>query len=145
MGRHTEGIDKFTFLAVNKYGLVYLLHSLFYVAGGEHKKGPCDLWEEKGEIPTDGISTLVKLTLLHFALNALFRGIDRSEFDMHVALLSSVNPCDLDATTHQVATEEDEGSCVMRSCRIAFVPAYVAYSVLGIIQDSVAAPIAQVV
>ena len=48
---------------------------------------------------------------------------------MHITLLSSVHPRELDTTTHQVSAEEDEGLRVVRSCRIDFVPADVAQDV----------------
>ena len=35
MGRHSKEVDQITFLAVDEDGLVYLLHSLFYVTGGK--------------------------------------------------------------------------------------------------------------
>ena len=54
---------------------------------------------------------LVKLIPLHFVLNILLQGTDQAEFEMHVNSLSSAQPQDFDATAHQVAAMEDEGSC----------------------------------
>ena len=88
---------------------------------------------------------LVKLTPLHFPLNALFWWTDRAEFDIHVTLLSSVKSRDLDVTTHQVAADKDEGLRVVRSHRIAFMPVDVAQAVIEIILDNVTIPIAKVV
>ena len=33
-GHHTEGVNQLTFLAIDRYSLIYLLHSLFVVTGG---------------------------------------------------------------------------------------------------------------
>ena len=77
--------------------------------GGEYEEGPVDLWLVKGEIPSDGLPTLVKLTPLHFTLNTSFRGTDWKDFEMHVKPLSSIHFRDFDITDHQVAAREDEG------------------------------------
>ena len=53
---------------------------------------------------------------------------------MHVALLSPVNSWEFDVTTHQVIAVEDEGSLVMCSCRLAFVPMDIAQVVLEVIR-----------
>ena len=64
---------------------------------------------------------------------------------MHVISLSSVHSRDLDATTHQVAAEEDKGSRVVQSRGIAFVLADGVKDVLEISPDGVAIPITKVV
>ena len=74
-GRHSKGVDQLTFFAVDGDGLVSLLRSLFVIAGGEYKEGPGNLWLVKGEIPAEGLPTLVNFNSLQFSLNALFRGI----------------------------------------------------------------------
>ena len=130
MGRHAEGFDQLTYLKVDGDGLVSLFHPLFCVAGGEYEEGPGDLWEEKGEIPVDGFLDMANLTPLYCALNTLFGGAYWAEFDMHVTLLSSVHPRDLDTTAHQVAAMGDEGLHVMRSRRIALMPADIVQVVL---------------
>ena len=99
----------------------------------------------KGGILADGLSTLVKLIPLHFALNVSFWRTGRTEFDMHVTSLSSVHLRDLYNTAHQVAAEEDEGLRVVRSWGISFMPTDATQAVLEIIPDSSAAPIAKVV
>ena len=48
------------------------------------------------------------------------------------------------ANTHKVAVDEDEGSRVVRSCRLAFVPMDASQTVLEIRPDGVTAPIAKV-
>ena len=84
VGCHAEEVDRITFLAVNRDGFVYLFQSLFCIAGGEYEEVLGNLWVAKGEILADGLLTLVKLNPLHFALNSLFQGTDRAEFEMHV-------------------------------------------------------------
>ena len=60
--------------------------------GGKYAEGSGDLWAVKEEIPADRLLILVKFTPLHFALNALFHGTDRAEFEMYVTSLSSFHP-----------------------------------------------------
>ena len=82
---------------------------------------------------------LVKFTPLHFMINTSFRGTYRTEFEVHVTLLSSIHPQNFDVTAYQVEVIKDEASRVMRSCGIAFVLA-----ILEVNPDSVVAPIAEV-
>ena len=88
--------------------------------GGECKEGPAYLSAVKGEIPDNGLLTLVNLTPFHFALNTLFQGTDRSKFNMHITSISSTNPRELDANAHQVPAVDDEGSRIVCSRRIEF-------------------------
>ena len=53
---------------------------------------------------------------------------------MHVASLTPVNSWEFDVTTHQVMAVEDEGSLVVCSCRLAFVPMDIAQVVLEVIR-----------
>ena len=70
-GRRLESLDHL-FLTIDSEGLFVVLQSLFYVAASEYKDGPGDLWAVKGELPSKGIPTQVKLSLLNFACNAYF-------------------------------------------------------------------------
>ena len=88
---------------------------------------------------------MANLTPLHFALNTLFRGTDWAEFEMHVNLISSVQSWDFDATAHQVAAVDDEGSHIVRSHGLALVPVDFADSVLEVILYIIAEPIAKIV
>ena len=106
---------------VNGDGLVPIFHLLLCFTGGKYKEGMENIWEMKGEIPYRGIPMLVKLIPLHFALNTSLQGTYRAEFEMHVNSLSSVHPQDFDATSHQVAAVEDEGSCIVRPLGLVFV------------------------
>ena len=87
---------------------------------------------------------MVKLTPLHFALNTSFQRTDLAYFGMHVILISSVHPRDFGVNAHQVLAMEDEGLRIVSSCRLGFVPEYVAQAVLEIIPDGVPAPISKV-
>ena len=64
----------------------------------------------KGEILDYRLLALVKLILPQFAMNTSLRRTDQTEFEMHATSLSSVQPPDFDATSHQVSAMEDEGS-----------------------------------
>ena len=98
----------------------------------------------KGEIPADGIPALTRLTHLHFSYKTAFRGTIRGEFDTHVTSLSSVHPCNIDSTAHVVTTKEYEGSRIVCSRGIAFIPAYVAHAILETSPDGISASIAEV-
>ena len=87
---------------------------------------------------------LVKLSPLHFSYNTAFQGTSCRDFETHITSISSCHPRNFDTTTHEVATEEDEGSRIMRSCRIAFIPANVDRAVLEIIPNGVFSPITEV-
>ena len=143
MGHHAKGVDRLTFLVVDGDGLVYLFHSLFCITGGKHEERPINIWAVKGEILAARIPMLVKLTPLHFELKLLFRGTDQAEFEIHTTSLSSVHSRDLDATSHQLAAVEDEGSCVMSSCGITSMPADVTQVILEVSLDGVAPPISE--
>ena len=68
------------------------------------------LWAVKGEIPSEGLTNLVKLTPLHFACYTAFWGTIWEEFEVHVTALNSSHLRNLNTSAHKVAQEEDEGS-----------------------------------
>ena len=57
--RGAEGLDKLALLTVNKYGLVFVMHSLFLVGYSVYKDGPGYLFAIRGEIPSDGLPAIV--------------------------------------------------------------------------------------
>ena len=61
VSRGVEGLDKLALLAVNKDGLVFVLHSLFLVGESACKDGPGELFAIRREIPADGFHTIVRL------------------------------------------------------------------------------------
>ena len=69
----------------------------------------------KGELPPDGLPTLVKLSPMHFACNSAFQGKIRVDFEAHVTVLSYGHLRDLNTSAHEVAQEEDASSHVMHS------------------------------
>ena len=91
VGSHTERVDQITFLAVDGDGLVSLIHSLFLVLGGKYQDVTGDILEMEGEIQVDSLLAMLKLTPLHFALNASLRGAARMNFETHATVLSSIN------------------------------------------------------
>ena len=84
------------------------------------------------------------MTPLHFALNTLFRGTYQAEFKIPVASLYYIHYQNLGATAHQVAVAYDEGSRIVLSRGLAFVPAEIVQAVLEFGPDGVAAPISEV-
>ena len=95
----------------------------------------------KGEIPADGLPTLVKLSPLHFGLKILFQENGWAEFEMALTLLSSFHPRYFYVTSHQVAAVEGEGLSDICSRGLAFVPDDVDQAVLEVSPDCVATPI----
>ena len=73
-GRRLEGLNRLTLLTINGEGLVAVLHSLFCMTYSEYEDGMGGIWAVKGELPSEGIQTLVNLTSLQFAFNAAFQG-----------------------------------------------------------------------
>ena len=57
--RGAEGLNKIALLAVNKDGLIYVLHSLFLVGESTYKDGPGELFSIRGEIPANGLPAIV--------------------------------------------------------------------------------------
>ena len=68
------------FLAIYGYSLVSILQSLSVVVGGKYEEGPRIIWAVKGGVLSNRLATLVKLTPLHFVLNAPFWGTGREDF-----------------------------------------------------------------
>ena len=128
--RNVEGISKITLLAANEAGEVSLLHSLFVAGSNATDYSAGSLYALRGEIPTEGLPTVVRLEAIHFASNYEFLGTARLEFIVHLAGVNSVLPRDLEDQAHEVAAETDEGSRTVRSRGLAFVPRRVATAVL---------------
>ena len=57
--RGAEGLNKIALLAVNKDGLISVLHSLFLVGESTYKDGPGELFSIRGEIPANGLPAIV--------------------------------------------------------------------------------------
>ena len=108
-------------LTIYREGLMSILQYLFCISRGEYKEGPGDLWDTKGEILANGLPSLVNISNLHFTCNKALQGSRRREFETHITSLSSCHPCNFNVTTHKIATEEDEGARILRSCRITFM------------------------
>ena len=77
--RHPEGLYRLALLSINGERMVVVLHSIFYMEASEYEDGPGDLWAVKGDIPSEGLPTLIKLLPLHFACNTAFRGTIRDD------------------------------------------------------------------
>ena len=109
-GRRSEVLNCLALLTINGKGLVAVLHLLFYMAESEYEDRPGNLWSVKGELPSEGLPTLVKLSPLHFSCNMTFRGMSRYEFEVHINALAPSHLREHDTSAHKVAQEEDEGS-----------------------------------
>ena len=60
-GRCLEGLNRITLLKIDGNRVVPVLHLMFCIADSEYKNRPGDLWAAKGDIPQEGLPTLVKL------------------------------------------------------------------------------------
>ena len=115
VGYRLEGLDWLALLKIDGKGLVAILHSLLYAAASEYEDGPGDLWVVKGELPCEGLPTLVKLLPLQFTCNTSFQGTRQDEFEVHVIALTSSHLHDIGTSTHEVFLEEYEDSRIVRS------------------------------
>ena len=86
-GRQLYGLDHPALLTINGDRIVFVLHSLFYLAASEYEDRPGNLWAAKGEPPPEGLPTLVKLSLLQYGLLENDPGVVRGA--RHRALLRS--------------------------------------------------------
>ena len=68
-----------------KDGLVSVLYSLFLVGESAYKDGTGELFSIRGEIPDDGLPTIMRLEAIHFAANSSFVGTPRLYFKGHFA------------------------------------------------------------
>ena len=109
VGRRLEGLDCLALPTIHDDGVVAVLHSMFYVAASEYEDGTGFLWAMKGDLPQEGIPTLVKFSPLHFACNTAFWETIQEEFEVHVIELSSGHLLNLDTSAHKVTQEEDSG------------------------------------
>ena len=128
--RNVEGISKISLLAANEAGEVSLLHSFFVTGSSACDYSASSLYALRGEIPTEGLPTVVRLEALHFAANSEFLGTARLEFTNHLNGVESALPRDLESEAHDVVAETDEGCRAVRSRGIAFVPRQTATVVL---------------
>ena len=60
-GRHSEGLDCLALLTIDGKGQVAVLHPMFYVVASDYEDGLGLLWELNGELPPEGLPTLVKI------------------------------------------------------------------------------------
>ena len=102
-GRRLEVLDCLVLLKIDSGGRVFVLCSLFCVIASEYEDRLGDLWTVKGDLPSKGIPTLVKLTPRNFACNTSLRGTSREEFEVHVTALNSIHLRNLNTYAHEVA------------------------------------------
>ena len=105
------------------------------MSGSKDGDGSGNLWDKKGDLPPDGLPTIVKLLPLHFACNMAFQGTFQEKLGVHVTALSSCHPRYLDILLHKVAQEEIAGSRIVRSPGVVFVPANISRVVLELGAD----------
>ena len=121
--RDSEGINELSLLAVNKDGLVSVLHSLLQVGESDYKVGPGELLAIRSEIPADRLPVIVRLEAIHFAANSSFVGTSKLKFEIHLAGLNSCLPQDFEDNNHQPEVkEENNGVHLVKSRGLAFVP-----------------------
>ena len=90
-GHRSEGLNRLALLKIDGKGLLNILHLLLFVSASEYDGGPGDLWAVKGELPSEGLPTLVKLLPIHTARNTTFWGTSWEEFEVHVTALDYVH------------------------------------------------------
>ena len=123
ISRGTEGLDNLALLAVNKDDFVSVLYSLFLGGESAYEDRPGKLFGVRGDIPSDGLPTIVRLEAIHFAANSSFMGTLRLDFEGHLAGLTSSFPRDFRDSAHQPAIEgEDDGARLVKSHGLAFAP-----------------------
>ena len=92
--RGAEGLVNINLLAVNKDGLVSVLHEIFLVGESAYENGPGDLFAIQGDILANSLPAIVQLEAIHFAVNSSFLGTPRLEFKGHLSGLTSSLPQD---------------------------------------------------
>ena len=143
VSRGAEGLNKLALLAINRDGLVSVLHSLVLVGGSAYKDGPGELFAIRGEIPANRLPAIVQLEAIHLAANSSFLGTLRLEFEGRLTGLTSSISRDFEDSAYQPAVEgEDDGVRLVKSRGLAFVP----YATVEIaLEQGLHAPITEVI
>ena len=84
----------------------------------------------KGELPSEGLPTLSKLSPLQFACNTPLRGTIQDKFEVHVTSVASNHLRNIDTSNQKVSREEDDDSHVVRSRKVVFAPTAIARVIL---------------
>ena len=117
-----EGLNKLSLFAVNEEGFVSILNSRFQVGESAYKDKPGELFSICGDIPADGLPTIVRLEAIHFANNSSCVGELTLEFESILAWLTSSLLRDFEENSHQPVVEgEDDGVHLIKSRGLAFV------------------------
>ena len=105
-------MDALTLLGLLKAKVVDIIHSLFMVRNDNYNMAP-DLCFFLGEVPEDGLPSIVSILPVNLSTIDPFYGTSMEEFESHITGLTSTLQRDLYSNAPEASAKKDVGATLV--------------------------------